>query len=262
MSIHAVASLPTSGDPMSASEPIVRKKLSDEVFARLRRMIETGELKAGDGLPSERELMERYGVGRPAIREAMQALAGKGLIEISHGERARVLHITAETIIRQVDLPAKLMLSGSSDMLEHLKSARIFFERGMAREAAAKATPAQVAELQALLDRQSRSLGDAEAFIDADMEFHQCIARISGNPIFAAVSGAMLGWLKSYHTDMLIWTGREPVTLAEHEEIIRAIARGDADLAEKAVTSHLERSRALYALQDQDGAQNRTSMQP
>jgi DNA-binding FadR family transcriptional regulator len=230
------------------SEPIVRKKLSDEVFSRLKRMIESGELKAGDDMPSERELMERYGVGRPAIREAMQALAGKGLVEISQGERARVLRITAESIFRQVDLPAKLMLSGSSDSLEHLKSARIFFERGMIREAAARATPDDIAELRALLDRQKQSLGDSDAFIDADMEFHQGIARISGNPLFAAVSGAMLGWLKSYHTEMLIWTGRENFTLAEHEEIIRAIAKGDADLAEQAMIKHLERSRALYAL--------------
>ncbi|WP_119255700.1 transcriptional regulator NanR [Shinella zoogloeoides] len=230
------------------SEPIVRKKLSDEVFARLRHMIETGELKAGDEMPSERELMERYGVGRPAIREAMQALAGKGLVEISQGERAKVLRITAETIIRQVDLPAKMMLSGSSDTLEHLKSARIFFERGMIREAATRATAEQIAELRALLEKQKQSLGDPDAFIDADMEFHQCIARISGNPIFAAVSGAMLGWLKSYHTEMLIWTGRENFTLAEHEEIIRAIENGNADLAEKAMIKHLERSRALYAL--------------
>lgn len=233
------------------SEPIVRKKLSDEVFARLKAMIETGELKAGDDMPSERELMERYGVGRPAIREAMQALAGKGLVEISQGERAKVLRITAESIIRQVDLPAKMMLSGSSDSLEHLKSARIFFERGMIREAATKATPEHIAELRALLDKQKASLGDADAFIDADMEFHQYIAQISGNPIFAAVCGAMLGWLKSYHTEMLIWTGRENFTLAEHEEIIRAIENGNADLAEKAMIKHLERSRALYALKGQ-----------
>ncbi|MXN47234.1 transcriptional regulator NanR [Shinella kummerowiae] len=232
------------------SEPIVRKKLSDEVFARLKHMIETGELKAGDDMPSERELMERYGVGRPAIREAMQALAGKGLVEISQGERAKVLRITAESIFRQVDLPAKMMLSGSSDSLEHLKSARIFFERGMIREAAARATPEHITQLNALLDKQRQSLSDADAFIEADMEFHQYIAQISGNPIFAAVSGAMLGWLKSYHTEMLIWTGRENFTLAEHEEIIRTIENGNADLAEKAMIKHLERSRALYAIKE------------
>lgn len=232
------------------SESIVRRKLSDEVFARLKHLIESGALKAGDEMPSERELMHRFNVGRPAIREAMQALAGKGLVEISHGERARVLKVTAASIFRQVDLPAKLMLSGSSDSLEDLKSARIFFERGMVREAAEKASPKQIGELRALLGKQSESLGNSEAFIDADMAFHQCIARISGNPIFAAVSEAMLGWLKSYHTEMLIWTGRENYTLAEHEDIIRAIEKGDADHAEKAMIKHLERSRALYALRN------------
>jgi GntR family transcriptional regulator, sialic acid-inducible nan operon repressor len=180
----------------------------------------------------------------------MQALAGKGLVEISQGERAKVLRITAESIFRQVDLPAKMMLSGSSDSLEHLKSARIFFERGMIREATAKATPEHITELNALLAKQKQSLGDADAFIEADMQFHQYIAQISGNPIFAAVSGAMLGWLKSYHTEMLIWTGRENFTLAEHAEIIRTIEKGNADLAEKAMIKHLERSRALYALKE------------
>jgi DNA-binding FadR family transcriptional regulator len=233
------------------NERIVRRKLSDEVFSRLRLLIESGELKAGDDMPSERELMERFGVGRPAIREAMQALAGKGLVEISHGERAKVLQVTAESIFRQVHLPAKLMLSGSSDSLEHLKSARIFFERGMVREAAAKATKSDIEELRALLAEQSRNIGDSEHFIDVDMAFHRKIAEISGNPIFAAVSGAMLGWLKSYHTEMLIWTGRENFTLAEHEEIIRAIEEADPDFAEKAMTKHLERSRALYALKNQ-----------
>jgi DNA-binding FadR family transcriptional regulator len=232
------------------NERIVRTKLSDEVFARLKSLIENGELKAGDDMPSERELMERFGVGRPAIREAMQALAGKGLVEISHGERAKVLQVTAESIFRQVDLPAKLMLSGSSDSLEYLKSARIFFERGMVREAAARATAQDIIELRELVEKQSRNIGDSELFIDADMAFHQKIAQISGNPIFAAVSGAMLGWLKSYHTEMLIWTGRENFTLAEHEEIIRMIEKGDADLAEKAMIKHLERSRALYALKN------------
>lgn len=235
------------------SERIVRTKLSDEVFARLKQLIETGELKAGDDMPSERELMERFGVGRPAIREAMQALAGKGLVEISHGERAKVLQVTAESIFRQVDLPAKLMLSGSSDSLEHLKSARIFFERGMVREAAGRATADDLTELRHLLEAQSANIGDSELFIDADMAFHQKIAQISGNPIFAAVSGAMLGWLKSYHTEMLIWTGRENFTLVEHEEIIRTIEKGDADLAEKAMIKHLERSRALYALKNNRG---------
>lgn len=228
------------------TEQIVRRKLSDEVFARLKAMITSGELQPGDEMPSERELMERFGVGRPAIREAMQALAGMGLVAISHGERAKVLELTAQSIFRQMDMTAKIMLAKSSDSLEHLKNARIFFERGMAREAAQKATSDDIASLRDILEHQRDSLGNADAFISADMEFHTRIARISGNPIYVAVSEAMLAWLQEYHTDMLIWTGKEKFTLAEHEEIIACLEARDPDAAEQAVLKHLERSRALY----------------
>ncbi|MGX1260635.1 DNA-binding FadR family transcriptional regulator [Sinorhizobium fredii] len=228
------------------SEPIVRRKLSDEVFARLKALIETGELQPGDEMPSERMLMERFLVGRPAIREAMQTLANMGLIEISHGERAKVLQPTAQSLLRQVDAAAKIMLSASSDSLEHLKNARIFFERGMVREAASRATAADVAALEETLKRQRAALGDSEAFVAADMAFHSRIAEISGNPIFSAVSEAMLGWLREYHTEMLIWTGKENVTLSEHAEIIDCIRRGKArrgragdDQASRALTGTL-----------------------
>ncbi|SIR24040.1 transcriptional regulator, GntR family [Rhizobium sp. RU20A] len=237
---------------MKPTEPIVRRKLSDEVFDRLRAMMEAGDLTVGDEMPSERELMDRFGVGRPAIREAMQALASKGLIAISHGERARVVQPTAHAILQQMDLPFKLMIAASAQTLEDLKNARIFFERGMAREAALKATEEDKQELRFCLKRQEESLGNAEAFIEADMRLHTRLASISRNPIFTAVSEAILGWLRAYHSHVLIWTGKENLTLAEHAEIIEAVEKGDPDWAERAMVQHLERSRAVYALRQDE----------
>ena len=231
------------------TDPIVRRKLSDEVFDRLKALITSGELHPGDAMPSERDLMERFGVGRPAIREAMQQLSNMGLLTISHGERAKVRQPTARSIFQQVDAAAHVMLSISPDSLEHLKEARRFFELGMAREAAVKATDKDIAALRATLERQRMNLGDADAFISADMRLHTQIAAITGNPLFEAVSEAMLGWLKEYHTEMLIWTGKEKYTLAEHEEIIARIAAHDADAAEQAMIKHLDRSAALYVHQ-------------
>src|SRR3569833_585994 len=104
------------------------------------------------------------------------------------------------------------MLTTSPDSLDHLKAARIFFERGMAREAALRATDDQVRQLEATFQRQRACLGDADAFIAADMAFHTQIAAFSGNPIYEGVSEAMLSWLKQCHTEMLIWTGKENLT--------------------------------------------------
>ena len=233
---------------VDVTEHIAKRKLSGEVFERLKRLIVEGAMKPGAPMPSEREMMLRFGVGRPAIREAMQQLASMGLVEINHGERARVLQLTPHSLMKQVDESAQIMLSLSADSLEHLKSARLFFERGMAREAALKATDRDLATLRQTLDEQRKSLGDAERFMTADVRFHTQIAAMSMNPIFTAVSEAMLGWLKIYHVEMLIWTGKEKYTLAEHEEIISHFAANDPDAAEAAMVKHLERSRGLYMM--------------
>ena len=234
-------------DAFSAADPIVRRKLSDEVFDRLKAMIVSGECGPGGSLPSERELMARFGTGRPVIREAMQALANLGLVTISHGERAKVRQLTAESAMRQLDPIAQMLLSTSPESLEHLKEARSFFERGMVRRAAEQATAEDVADLRAIHARQTAAAGDAVAFIHADMNFHTRVARITGNPIFVAVSEMMLGWLQQYHAHMLIWQGHGDQTLAEHAELIERIAAHDPDGAEQALTRHLARSNHLYA---------------
>lgn len=228
------------------TQTIVRRKLSHEVFDRLKALITSGELGPGDAMPSERDLMERFGVGRPAIREGMQALANLGLITITHGERARVQQLSARSLFQQVDLTATMLLSASPDSLEHLKQARRFFERGMAREAAQRATTEDIAGLRATLDQQAKVVREPKQFIAFDMRFHTQIAAISGNPIFEAVSEAMLSWLRQYYTEMLTWSGRENITLVEHDEIIDRIASHDPDGAEAIMVKHLDRSSALF----------------
>jgi DNA-binding FadR family transcriptional regulator len=228
------------------TDRIVRKKLSDQVLERLREMILRGDFVPGDPMPSERDLMKRFGVGRPAVREALQILNTMGLITISQGERARVSELSADVVFRQMDTVAQMLLSSSPDNLEHLKDARRFFELGMVRSAAEKASADDVADLRKRVANQRAQLGDAKAFIQADIAFHVKIAGISRNPIFVAVSEAMLNWLFHYHTDLLLWSGRESATLEEHDTIVSSIAKKDPHGAVEAMRMHLDRSRDLY----------------
>ena len=75
------------------TEQIQRRKLYQEVLDRLLERIRSGEIPPGAHLPSERELMEFYGVGRPAVREALQALERSGIVEITHGEQIGRAHV-------------------------------------------------------------------------------------------------------------------------------------------------------------------------
>ncbi|SHI29153.1 transcriptional regulator NanR [Wenxinia saemankumensis] len=243
--------------PRAGSERITRRKLSDEVFDRLRTMIVTGELAPGDTVPSERDLMERFGVGRPAVREALQTMDTMGLITISHGERSRVNALSPALAVRQVDAVAKILLSADPATLDQLKEARKLIEVGLARIAGERRGPADVADLRALLDRQRSMLDSREQFIRADIAFHRRIAEITGNPLVVAVADAMLTWLFDYHTTLLHWSGNEDVTLSEHARIIDAIESGNPEDCARIMSVHLDRSASLYRHHEDEAATRR-----
>jgi len=229
-------------------ENISRRKLSHEVADRLIAAIERGEYPPGSQLPSERELMQRLGVGRPAIREAMQALQQMGLIRISHGERARVILPTADTVIDQISGAMVQLLANNPRGLQDLKDARLLFEVGLVRLATERATRAGLEELRLALAASREARGDQERFIACDMAFHRQIAAMSGNSLIAAASSGILDWLTRFKQDLVSVRGAERLTLDEHERIYRAMAAGDAAAAAKAMTEHLTRADALYSV--------------
>ena len=235
--------------PTKTAEKIVKLKLSEQVLERLREMIRVGELKPGDFMPSERVLMKRFSVGRPAVREALQSMHTQGLITISHGERSRVNDLSANLVLDQSDNVANILLDAVPANLEHLKEARRMFELGIVRAAAEKATAEDVDRLRDLLARQESFMSgelDVRNFIEADMAFHTGIADVLGNPVITAASSAMLRWLQEYHTALLHWSDNEKVTLGEHARIIERIAANDVQGAVDVMRSHLDRSREMY----------------
>lgn len=236
-----------------ATVQIQRRKLYQEVLDRLQQRILDGEWTPGDHLPSERELMDAYGVGRPAVREALQELARSGILELAQGERARVVVPTANLLIKQVAGGARHLLQTQPGMLEHLREARVFLEAGIARMAAERAVPADVDRLRSRLADQRAAMADVDRFLERDMAFHREIATITGNPILTATVEAVFNWANEYYQSIVRAPGVEELTLAEHQRIIDAIAARDPDEATQAIRDHLLRASELYRRTENTG---------
>ena len=228
--------------------PIIRRKLADEVRDRLLIMIRGGELQPGDQLPSERSLMEQFAVGRPAVREALQSLGTAGLIEINHGERARIAIPDTASMFDRIGQTMLHLLQTSPKTLEDLKDSRVLFEVGMTKRAAINATAEDIQSLEKLVEKQQAAIADSAEFVSCDMSFHTAIASIGRNSVCKMLSEAMLDWLFHFRRDLLRIPGSEIITMAEHRRIVGAIAAHDVEEAEKAMTDHLTRSDQRYRI--------------
>lgn len=227
-------------------DPIRPQKIAKIVEERLLHLIREEHLAPGDILPSERELMARYQVGRPAIREAMQNLQRMGLVDIRHGERPRVAEPALQSLVDQMAVSMQHLLTHSDSSLSYLKEARATLEAEMARLAARRKSAADLAALHTLLEDQTASRDDPARFLVLDGAFHRGIARVSGNPIFESVTAAMFDWLRVFHVDIVRKPGLEALTLEEHAAILKAISEGDETGAADAMRRHLTRANTLY----------------
>ncbi|MDP7343500.1 MAG: transcriptional regulator NanR [Alphaproteobacteria bacterium] len=219
-------------------DTITRRRLSDEVVDRLEGLIHSGELGLGEKLPSERDLMERFGVGRPSVREALFSLQKMGLVAITSGERARVTKPTPETVLNGLTGTVRHVLTDAQGV-RYLQEARLFFEAGLARHAALHAADEDIARLQQALGENQRALGDLEAFERTDVTFHYVLAEIPQNPVFVAIHEAVVGWLTEQRNTSLRNPGAAQNGYDWHARIFTAVADHDVDEAERAMRGHL-----------------------
>ncbi len=216
---------------------IRRRKLYEEVVDHLERMIQGGEFPEGR-LPSERELMRLFGVGRPAIREALFHLRKMGLVEIRSGERARLTQPTPQFVIDSLAGTAKLMIAAPGGV-QNFQNARLFFEVGLARHAALHAIDADLSRFEAALEANRQSIGDLKRFVQTDVAFHYELALMQRNPIFTAIHTALAEWLREQRQTTLA-PGQDMRAYQAHRAIFEAVVARDPDRAESAMRAHLE----------------------
>src|SRR3954447_14128225 len=224
--------------------PIRRRRIHQEVTSRIQEMIAELGLRPGDQLPSERELMAEFGVGRSAVREAMLALQRMGIVNVSGGERARVVQPTARAMVEELSGVARLVL-GQPGGVEKFQDARTLLEIGLARYAAQRATEGDIAMLAELLEANRRA-DDQATFMRTDVAFHYGIAAIARNDIFTALMEALVAWLTEQRLVSGKAQGAGEAAYIAHKRIFDGIAARDPDAAARAMQEHLEAVARLY----------------
>ena len=220
-------------------QPVKRRKLYEDIVAQLEAKMISGALSPGDQLPSERELMETFRVGRPSVREALFALQRRGLISIRNGERPQVTRPSASGLIGELSGAVGHMLADPNGIRE-FQHARVILEGSMARYAARHASDDDLVSLRAALQRNKDAIGNYTAFSDTDVEFHRQIIRVARNSIFDALHEGVSVWLAEQRLISTRDRNAERAAVESHLAILRAIEAHDPDAAEEAMRTHLE----------------------
>lgn len=222
-----------------------RRKLYEDIAQHLEQRIRDQDVPPGEQLPSERDLMREFGVGRPAVREALFHLQRMGLLELRSGGRARVTRPTPKAVVESLAGSARYLLA-EPDGVRHFQEARSLFEISLARHAAEHATEEDLRDLRDALEANRRSLGDLVKFEKTDVDFHHILAVIPRNPIFEAIHAAIAEWLVEQRHVTLTQPGANEVAYEFHAQIYEAIAAHDPDRAERVIRAHLDNVADLY----------------
>ena len=243
----------------------------DEVVGRLRALVESGEVSAGERLPSERELALRLGVNRSSVREALRTLQTLGLVDIQHGRGV---------FVREPRAPHEVLLSSLAtgeipwELLPDLIGARVLVEGSLARLAAERVVaeratlPRQevereveqrqaevdvaadeqtkgtatdpLARLFVLLEQLEAGAGLDPPSLEADSPFHLEVARLAGNTVLEALLAVSYQLGGSFVANYVATRKEATDTVAAHREIAACIHAGDGPGAEAAMRRHIE----------------------
>lgn len=223
-------------------------KTAELVAGTLRRMVVDGQLKEGDFLPNEAELMTHFGVSRPTLREAVRVLESERLVEVRRGSRtgARVRVPGPEIVAR----PAGLLLELSGATIADVLVARSGIEPLAVRLLAETASPGALDELDAMLADDIPAGWQSGRLAEATGEFHRRMVELSGNATLTIIAG-MLHEITVRHTAFAIKELRE-VSKADYDKLTRSYRRlmtllraGDGSGAETHWRKHLDTARNL-----------------
>jgi len=211
-------------------------RLYEQIVQQVEASILKGQLKPGDQLPAERDLAQRFGVSRTAVREAVKTLREKGLVEAYSGRGTFVTNGTSQAIRQSLDLMIRI---NQQDGSANLVGLRVVLEPEIAGLAALKIDDQLLATMREAVAVMDRSLRDPDAFVEADLDFHLALAEAVGNPLILSLLDSIVGLLREQRSRIFNIAGGPERGQFHHKRILAAIEQRDPEAAREAMRAHL-----------------------
>jgi DNA-binding FadR family transcriptional regulator len=212
-----------------------RKPLHRSIADELTERIISREYEPESYLPPEREMCEALGVSRTVVREAIKLLESRGLVRIERG-RGTVVQGSQHGPLRD---SLRILLRRNYQRIEQLLEVRSILEVGVAGLAAERRTPESLETMRGLIRLMKEKPGEPAGYVDADVQFHNEIARAAGNPLFEALLEPLSELLRE--SRLATFAGPRMVALRtrQHEEVMEAISAKDPEAARQAMRKHI-----------------------
>ncbi len=220
-------------------EPIGTPSRGVAVLEAMAEMIDRAGLQVGDRLPPEVAIASALGVGRSTIREALNRWEGLGLIRRRRGDGT---YLTAKVSAGRGPLPLMVQLEGEA--LLRLLDMRRVIESGTVRRAATKATLAQRQDISRLCDVLLEVVAAGQPYRAADAAFHAAICDATGNPMFGQILQRMDEAFERSAESPFTVPGFGLSSFPPHRNLADAVVAGDADAAEAALNTIIDRVEA------------------
>lgn len=216
-------------------------RLYEQIVQQIEASIVKGDLKPGDQLPAERDLAQRFGVSRTAVREAVKALREKGLVEAYSGRGTFITDGTTQAVRQSLDLMVKI---GQPEGSTHLAEVRAILEPEIAALAAVRIQDAELTTMRdavAAMDRAGTK--DPDLYIEADLDFHLALAEGAANPLILSLLDSIVALLREQRMRIFRVPGGPERGQIHHKRILDAVERRDSEKAREAMRAHLAQVR-------------------
>jgi len=211
-----------------------RVLLSEKVSANIKNLIIDNQIQPGDKLPNEIDLAAQLNVSRSTIREAIKLLVSKNILEIRRGKGTYV----CERPGIATD-PLGVTFMNKKDLLLYLFEARLIIEPGIAEIAAIRSSEKNTKDLEEAFNKIEKNVREGKNHTDADLGFHNIIAKSTQNPILHRILPIINDSIKEGYLETKDIPESGEMVITDHRNILRAIKKKDHESAKKFMREHI-----------------------